>query len=234
MIQKIKIKPNTFSEDVLFFKEMTLGRVNLLFGNNGVGKSTLISAIGNTTEKSDVEVIRDNRVISVMSYINSRHNKNQGFSENNERMTYGDFYDPHIIAEHFEAMERSEGESIMYSLDDMFSEEMLKIFKDEKDKDYLILLDEVDSGLSVDNLSLIEKWLSRVETETSNVQIVMAFNNPFFCRHETVVKNMFTGDDLTIANMDSYCREVEKYRVVLDKSNSGDDRHSYRRVNQQD
>ena len=81
MINNIKI--NKKDSRLLFDSIKDIKRLNILFGGNGVGKSTLLNYISNNYIDVD-----DNNYI-VKSYINSRDNSN--INRNKELATTADF-----------------------------------------------------------------------------------------------------------------------------------------------
>lgn len=96
MIQKITIKPNTTLSEILFFNEIDLSKkVNLLFGGNGVGKTSLIMALLGRSYRKEFETSKTENRIMVYQYINSEQNARE--IERNPMISYSDMFDPLLI-----------------------------------------------------------------------------------------------------------------------------------------
>lgn len=205
MIKSFTIKKDSVLSEILFFNKIELKQVTLLLGGNGVGKSSLINSIisrnGITAETTGDTTL--------FSYINSQQNFREMIR--NKNLSYKDHYDPYVIARKFAAEELSEGQSIVFSIQDIF-----KLCEQiEDNEDALILLDEVDSGLSIDNVEYIANTLKKIAEEQPNIQFVIAFNNYEFCRVFNDVFNMYTGEWMTIDSYETYRNTIKDNRERL-------------------
>lgn len=204
MIKSFTVKKNSTLSKVLFFDKIELKQVTLLFGGNGVGKSSLINYI--LKNKLNFELDKPTKIYS---YINSKQN----FKEihNNDHLSYEDMFNPGIFARKFDAEKLSEGQSIIYSIQDIF--ELCKQL--EQKEDHLILLDEVDSGLSVDNVEYVAKKIKQIAKNNPNIQFIIAFNNYEFCRIFKDVFNMYTGEWIKIKDYNEYFDLIKANRKAL-------------------
>lgn len=207
MIKSITIKQKSELSDVLMFdKKIELKQVTLLFGGNGVGKSSLINGI----LKRKVSLELDDTKTMLYSYINSKQNFRN--LEKNDNLSMKDFFEPKFFADKFDAQDLSEGQSIIYSLQDIFK--LCDQIKDDEE-DSLFLLDEIDSGLSIDNVEYLGKKIKKICKENPKFQFIIAFNSYEFCRLFKEVFNMYTGEWIKIKDYDEYRNILKLYRKAL-------------------
>lgn len=211
MIKKFIVRKGTRIEDILFFNKIELEPVTLLLGGNGVGKSSLIQAILN--QELDFESDDPNNATMIASYINSKQNLRE--MQRNTNLTYSDMFDPYIITRKMKADDLSEGQSIVYSMQDIFK--LCKEIKEDKtdDKDYLFVLDEVDSGLSIDNVSYLAKKIKKINKDYPKINFIISFNNYEFCKVFKNAFNMYNGEWVKINSYDEYCKIINDNRKML-------------------
>lgn len=220
MIRKITVLPETNANDILlckefFFDELPNIKVIPLFGPNGAGKTTLINAIENSTsaKNRELEVIRDKKAMAVLKYQNSEDN----FRHRKARSIMED-YDPSFMLARWNAGAVSEGQSIIYSTSFLFDfigtgKYALKY----DDKDILVLIDEIDSGLSIDNLDKILRKLRYSTKKRSDIQIIFSFNNPYILRYFPDVISLYSGHAIHLANTDEMMQEIKKHEKEFRK-----------------
>lgn len=132
MITEIK----NVSNPLLLFKSISkLGKINLLIGGNGVGKTTLLNAI--EQKSNTIEITGD--ISKLYTWKNCKDNHRY-----NNPSPYASDYNESLISLMF-SHERSEGENIAHSF--------LTWFEDNNEPGAVFLIDEIDSGLSVDSLN---------------------------------------------------------------------------------
>ena len=195
MIKSFNVIEESFLDKILTFNKIELRQVTLLLGGNGVGKSSLINAI----LKKEIHYESDGKLTKFYSYVNSKQNFRE--LERNDKLTYSDMFNPNIILRMHEAQVLSEGQSIMYSLEDIF--DLCDVIKDNRN-DSLVLLDEIDSGLFVDNIKFICEKIQEKCINNSKLQFIIAFNNYEFCRNFSEVFNMYNGKWISIDSYDEY------------------------------
>ena len=206
MIKSISINKGSNLEEILFFNKMNLEQVTLLFGANGVGKSSLIKGI---LKQKEIKFNCD-KEIKLYSYINNEQNFRN--MNKNSNLSYEDMFNPYLINKKYNADELSEGQSIIYSLQDIF--ELCMQIKDDSN-DSVILLDEIDSGLSIDNVDYLSDKIKEITDKYSNIQFIIAFNNFEFCRNFPKVFNMYNGKYITIESYEQYRNIINSNREML-------------------
>ena len=206
MIKSISINKGSNLEEILFFNKMNLEQVTLLFGANGVGKSSLIKGI---LKQKEIKFNCD-KEIKLYSYINNEQNFRN--MNKNSNLSYEDMFNPYLINKKYNADELSEGQSIIYSLQDIF--ELCMQIKDDSN-DSVILLDEIDSGLSIDNVDYLSDKIKEITDKYSNIQFIIAFNNFEFCRNFPKVFNMYNGKYITIESYEQYRDIINSNREML-------------------
>lgn len=215
MITKIEIVPKTREADILLFDKLDLDslpneRIVPLFGPNGVGKSTLLDGLLKASEGNRNAGVKAkiNKKTVVFSYRNSEDNLRV-----RKPKTYMESFDPFLLKAKFDAGSVSEGQSIMYSIYDLIdgigtSKNAMKY----EGKDIVVLIDELDSGLSIDNLDRILKKLKYSTERRKDVQIVFSFNNPYVLRYFPDVVSLFTGEVIHLETTEDMLNEIEKHK----------------------
>lgn len=213
MITSFKVKPDSFEEAVLFFKEADLtqfqNHVIPLFGPNGVGKSTLIKAL----ESKKVDVKTDKPTL-FFSYQNARDN-----FKVREARTYMESFDLAFLNSKFDAKAISEGQSIIYSMFDLL--DGLKPtgeLKPEEGKDMLIVLDEIDSGMSIDNIDITMKKIKWLVKHRSDLQFIMSFNSPRVVKHFPQVLSMYDGKMIELHTDEDMLEEIDANKNMFNKA----------------
>lgn len=205
MIKSFTIREKSLLSKILLFDKIELKQVTLLFGGNGVGKSSLIQGI---LKQRDIDY-ELSKPTTAYSYINSKQNFRE--MERNDHLSINDMYDPGVLARKFAAGDLSEGQSIIFSIQDIF--DLCEAI--DSDKDHIILLDEIDSGLSVDNVDYLARKIKRICKKHPNIQFVIAFNNYEFCRTFKDVFNMYNGEWVKINSYDEYFNLIKSNRNML-------------------
>jgi len=213
MITKITVVPDSFEEDILLFKTANLhqfqNRVVPLFGPNGVGKSTLIKAL----EKKSVKIEIDKPTLWY-SYQNSRDN----FKIRKPR-TYVESFDMFFIESKFDAQLISEGQSIIYSMFDLLDSLNPSSggLKSEEGKDILIALDQIDSGMSIDNIDKTMRKIKWLISRRSDIQFIMSFNSPRVVKHFPQVLSMYDGQMIELHSDEDMLKVINDHKNMFDK-----------------
>lgn len=213
MITSISVKPDSFEEDVLFFKTADFtqfkDRIVPLFGPNGVGKSTLIQSL----EKKHLDVKWD-RPTMFFVYQNARDNFKVRQARN-----YMESFDPGFLNARFDAKAISEGQSVIYSMFDLLDGFMKNgQLTPEEGKDYLVLLDEIDSGMSIDNIDTTMRKIKHISRTRPDVQFIFSFNSPRVLKHFTKVLSMYDGTMIDLRNEDDMMREINLHKKEFNKA----------------
>ena len=240
MIERVIFPEEYKKSQIMFFKEADFTslpntQVVPLFGPNGVGKTTMLDAILHTLRHEEVykrltsdnddgaadfyksefdrekhkagcEVITDGREMKLLGYKNSVDNfrsKNVGF-------------DPYLLNARFDAQSVSEGQSIVYSLFDLF--ELLKEGAAEDETDNIVFLDEMDSGLSIDNLDTFMRKIKNIVRKRSDVQFIMSFNNPRVLKFFPYVVSMYDGKVKELHSDEDMLAEMKRNKKMFDRA----------------
>lgn len=205
MFKKLKIKKDSELGKRLLFKEFdVLGKVNLLCGGNGVGKSTFIECfLENQLKAIKDENDNPDSVYSLYRYIDSKDNYSN-INNSNSHFTYKDYYDPFIIGRVISQKELSEGQCIINSINDFLY--AMSTLPDENDiNKYIILIDEFDSGLSVDNIKVVLNKIKDIVNNRNDIVIFIAFNNYYCCEFfpDSII-SMYTGKQIKFKDHKEY------------------------------
>lgn len=201
MIKSIKVKPKSFESDILLFKTARFRRLNILFGGNGVGKTTLLNGIAN----NKLELNTDKELI-IKSYVNSRDNFRHIDKTNYKNIGIA-------AIQKMNANNLSEGQSIIYSLL-AYLENTKKIAEENPDKTVVLILDEVDSGLSAENINMILHMILEL-LEIKNTQLFISTNHYHFVHVFKKVFSMYTGELIMLNSYEEYYEALTKEMVSL-------------------
>ena len=226
MIRKIKVIPDTFEDHILMVKEFDLTkmpdiRLIPIFGANGVGKSTLLKAIAGNSPRQfrrpgarAVELVTDKKT-DCYSYIGSTDN-----FKVRQASTYRQAFDPMFLSMKLDARDLSEGQSIIYSLFDLLKGAAKAggdFFDPEDDADKVILIDEMDSGLSIDNIDAAMRYVKRSLKNRTDTQFIISFNNPYLLHHFDTMLSMYDGNPVTLHDDKEMLAEIKRWKKQLDK-----------------
>jgi len=221
MIHKIKVKKNSYPGEILLFNEINLSslptpKIVPLFGANGSGKTTLIKSLENKGDyKNSLTIEKDDGKHIILLYRNS--------SNNFRVRKLGAHCTPEELAARFNAQSISEGQSIMYSLNILLYElkyNETSVFKSSNQ--YIVLLDEFDSGLSIDNIDNVLNSLKYIGENNENIQVFFSFNNPYVLKYFPYVVSMYDGKVHCIKDQAEMFDEIMKHKAMLAKLR-GDD-----------
>ena len=160
-----------------------------LIGKNGSGKSTLLKEIRDTLKQKNV-FYYDNK-----------------YSEQNAKSSFGFYGEFEKLARN---MVSSEGQNIRNNFEDSIYNigQYIKKCKDKGISQAVILLDGLDSGISLDYVVLLKKDLFSLIVEDckkDNIEpyIIISANNYEFCNNEDCVK-VSDGKHFRFNNYDEF------------------------------
>lgn len=171
----------TFTEDWRCFKvdeafAFSPG-VNLLVGDQGCGKSSLMSAIRNGAiklKRHDIDY-RKKKVATVM--VDDKPCQSFKFDFEKDNFRTKPYFDSGSTAFHVQSMWKSHGEQNRAVLDNMADA-----------KDSVIIMDEPDMALSLRSIYRLIKMLDKM-ADAGN-QIIMAVHNPLLIEHFPIVLSL--------------------------------------------
>lgn len=226
MLQKVKVIPDSFEDYILMVKEFDFTKMPdirfiPIFGANGVGKTVLLRAIAGDSPRQfirpgakSVELIADKKT-ECYSYIGSIDN----FKTRRAR-SYNEAFSTDFIVMKLDARDLSEGQSIMYSLFDLLkgaSEPGDDFFGVDHDSDKIILIDEMDSGLSINHIDTAMEYIKESLKNRTDTQFIISFNNPYLLHHFDTVLSMYDGNPVVLRDDMEMLAEIEKWEEELDK-----------------
>lgn len=203
-------------KDILLFNKVgELKRVNILFGGNGVGKSTFLRYINEDKIRldTDSEVLKFNYI---NSYDNSRAAKGAGRHSNDSFLEKISIKD---VNEIYNASSFSEGQSIVYFMIDFFNNLEKEIVKEENmDKEVVVTIDEMDSGLSAENINFLCHILCDISNNFPNVTFFISANHYHFIYVFKEVLNMYNGKFEKINSYEEFFSKLNDGIAIMSKS----------------
>ena len=230
MSRKFKIEKRYYDDDYDLYKKRSITineGVTVLVGCNGSGKTTLLHQIKSQLKKENIPVV---------SFDNLHDGGSRGISA---ASFHGDFG---FMAT---AMSSSEGENIILSISKLAStlRSFIQTGESQTDQDRIsrgfaraiwgdeaaenkevpnerwILLDAVDSGLSVDNVVDLKEYLFKTILEDNfdgSIYIVISANEYELCREENCF-DVYNGKYVRFSNYEKYRKFILKSREIKDK-----------------
>lgn len=198
MSRKFKIIKNYYEEDVQLYDKGTIEikpGITCLVGCNGAGKTTLLHQIANTLEDENIPFFEYNN----LEELKLGSMKQKLFVQG----------DPSYLAT---SIMSSEGENIILNLGILASKigRFANLHKD--DKEIWILLDAVDSGLSIDSIVSLKLDLLNTILEYNqdkDVYIVVSGNN-FEIAKDAMCFNVITGKYVQIKTYETFRKIILK------------------------
>lgn len=190
---------NTKENKILMFNSCKCNKnLNLLFGANGVGKTSFLKYIDKCTNNKDlsnnIRLREGYKAFNLYSFSNSDNN----YREVGRSSNFGIYPEAHSIVKKYAASSLSEGQSIIFSIQD-FLEYLENNLPYENEVSNVILMDEIDSGLSVDNIKYVMDRVNNIINERKDIQMFISFNNYAVCENNpNNVLSMYTGKYIKI------------------------------------
>lgn len=202
MITKITTIKETFEDNILLFKQVKPVKINVLFGGNGVGKTTFLNGIINNTLN-----IKCNNNYKVVAFSNSKDN-----FRHNDPSPFDRQFNNKLIQK-VESNSMSEGQSIIFSINDFL--EKVKDELNNTEDTVVIVLDEVDSGLSAENINMVMHFILDIYNNYDNVQFFISSNAYHFVYVFKNVLSMYTGRFVTINSYEEFYKLLADNMVEL-------------------
>ena len=202
----IELWENPYCNGEIFKKkkiELNTG-LTILVGCNGAGKSTLLHNIKCVIEK-EIESNEQEEHIMLINF----NNLADGGSRAKESFGFTGRFD--LLSQ---AMSSSEGEEIMLNICQLARKIGYKAKTISKEKEFFVLLDACDSGLSVDNVIDLKKDLFNTIIKDFNVTkkdvdlyIIVASNEYELARNENCF-DVINGEYVRFSNYEDYRRFI--------------------------
>jgi len=177
--------------------------INSLVGCNGSGKSTLIN----------------------MFLLPALRKKNIGYLEHNDRKDGGNTHMQRLLfQDDFQNLANmafsSEGERIVCALDPIFGS-LRSNFNKHKGERFFIIMDAIDSGMSIDEIIEIRNTFLDViipdakDTFDVDLYIIIAANNYEWC-NDSRIHNIciYNSAELTFSNYEDYKEHILASRIL--------------------
>lgn len=199
MIKSIKINDKETLKR-LHFSEASFYNFNILFGGNGAGKTTLLNYLKDSIEHGSKDLVKSTKKkYHVHSYFNSKDNNRYNVPNpmgNSQEYT-------RLLSTRLHAHEISEGQSILYSFSEWLDYTLKAI---NKTGYHIILLDEIDSGLSCDHVNVIIHMVNDNLLSLDNVQVFISSNMYHWAYVAKDVFSMYDGNFIRIDSYEQYFR----------------------------
>lgn len=205
MIKSLKIRKNSKEDKILLFKEVSnLKKINILFGGNGVGKSTFLNGL-----KENSFEIESKKPIKIFSYTNSLDNKK--ISKNNVIEKYTD------IIKIYNSSQYSEGQAMIH----FFRPFLLDVedyARNNTTEDIVVLIDEMDSGLSIENINMLLHLIVDMCNEFKNIQFFISTNHYHYTYVFKEVLNMYDGTWIRIESYEEYFQRLNEGIQIFNRA----------------
>lgn len=230
MIKEIHTIPGSFEDHILLAKDYDLIqmpdiRLIPLFGANGVGKTTLLKALNGQVTRQFLKPNQKGVDITLTkptdcyAYIGSTDN-----FKRREPSSYSQAFDPAFLSMKLDARDLSEGQSIVFSLFDLLKGACdKKQIPDDDGKDKTILIDEMDSGLSIDNLETAMRYVKRTLKNRDDIQFIFSFNNPYMLHFFDTALSMYDGKPVALHSDKEMLAEIRQWKKKLNSKRKNKD-----------
>ncbi len=204
MSGKFRIKyRDYYNEGEYIFKKNNIeihSGLTVLVGCNGIGKTTLLFEIKNQLKKKKIPFINFNNLVD-------------GGGNAREEALYRSELD--FLAT---TCCSSEGENIMLNIGNLAQNIRRSIKKYEDENEYWILLDAVDSGLSIDNIIELKEFFNLLIEDNKNKDIyILASANEYEMAREEQCFDVANCKYITFKDYEDYRNYIIKSREYKDK-----------------
>lgn len=176
MIDKIIFKENSRIRNLLKYEELTLNKITLLVGSNGSGKSSILYGLATHKPRMEhqhgayyrecgegIELVGDTPKENILC-----------FSARTDNGKYRGYFDDDMATD-LQSLFMSEGQSVRNSFTSFVVKKLAPLIA--KDEPILFLIDELDSGVTHDNIMELCKLIVGLSAKVPKLQIVMTTNN---------------------------------------------------------
>jgi predicted ATPase len=212
VITKLQIKENTNLFNLLRYKEIEFKNLTIIMGANGTGKSSILQGIDRNL-KSDNSGYYGSCAQSINLEFNGKENIYKTLLARSDNGKYRGYFGDDISLD-IKMMYQSEGQSTMTLFFNLLNQlEKALNNKENMEKDIVFLIDELDSGLSFDNILKIILTIKNLQEKYPNIQIIFTAHNYEFAR--TFVDNIFCIDFGQYVDLSSYKTYRNYYETHL-------------------
>ncbi len=187
--------------------------------HKGDEEAYLKSLIDRDLKSKGLVIESDGTPMRVLRYFNKSDNLRHRQARN-----YMESFDPFFIKGRWDAQSVSEGQSIVYSLFDLF--DLIGTGKNalkEEGHQLLVLLDEIDSGLSLDNIGMFMRKLKNSLKKRNDIQVIFSFNNPYILEFFPDVVSMYDGTVVHMETAKDILNEIKKNKEMFNKARKKSD-----------
>jgi hypothetical protein len=201
MNRKFNLNKNPYgkSYNIHLKEEIEINQgVTVLVGCNGYGKSTLITQIKEQLIGKSVPYIEFNNI-------------EDGGANARERAALYNNFDFVVVS-----VLSSEGENIMLNMNNLAVNIGNFVRKEEQSNERWILLDGIDSGLSIDNIAYIKECLFKILLKYNfgrDIYIIVSTNNYEIARNEQCF-DVCKCEYITFNNYEDYRNMIIKSREI--------------------
>ena len=203
-MKEIKITRNPYEKGIKLYSKSTIKLkpgITVLVGCNGSGKSTLID---------EISTFLGNNSIPFFKYDNEKRGRSNGLSE---AIFHGDVSCAGTL------MSSSEGEVILVNMGKCARDMGNFVRQNRGEKEIWLLLDAIDSGLSIDNVVDVKRYLFDTiinDNPDADVYIIVSANEYEMCNGENCF-DIYNGKYIQFNNYDEYRQFILDSKNIKDK-----------------
>lgn len=203
---KFTIETNPYDDNKPLYRRKNIEikpGLTVLVGCNGCGKTTLLQSLQETVHRNEIPYIKYNNLTD------------GGTNATSAAMFHGDM---RLAAT---MMCSSEGERISINLANTAKNigNMIKELRNKENSQMFIFIDAADSGLSIDNIEDVKKYLFRPAFEVAEgieLYIIVSANDYTMTKDENCF-DVYTGNYKTFKNYDEYYKFIMQSRERKEK-----------------
>ena len=212
LITKIKAKEDSVLHKTLGYTEIPLKPLSIFMGPNGAGKSSIVQGLMSLFDERNHRGAKHYQECAASMELETTTNEHifEIISARQDNGKYRGYFGDDLTMD-LEALFSSEGQSTM----NLFLSHLRNLDKyvANPEKEVIYIIDELDSGLSFDNILKIRNFLRIVTTRYSHIQVIITAHNYEFAK--SFEDNVFwvpEGEYKNLSLYEDYSRHYSEYK----------------------